>query len=63
MKHLDIRYFYVKDLLDRKIITAEHCVSDKMILDFFTKPLQDTNFNCSETLFSIKQIQIMPYNT
>ena len=25
-KHLDIRYFYVKDLVDRGIIKVDHCV-------------------------------------
>ena len=37
-KHLDVRYFYVKDLLDRGIIKLSHCLSKKMIADFFTKP-------------------------
>jgi hypothetical protein len=43
-KHLDIRYFYVKDLLERGVISLEHCVSDVMIADFFTKPLQGRKF-------------------
>jgi hypothetical protein len=43
-KHLDIRYFYVKDLVDRGIIKVDHCVSEEMIADFFTKPLQGKRF-------------------
>jgi hypothetical protein len=43
-KHFDIRYFYVKDLLDRKIINLSHCVSEEMIADFFTKPVQGKRF-------------------
>jgi hypothetical protein len=43
-KHLDIRYFYVKDLIERGIIKVEHCMSDNMIADFFTKPLQGKRF-------------------
>jgi hypothetical protein len=39
-KHLDIRYFYVKVLLDRGILKVTHCVSDNMIADFLTKPIQ-----------------------
>jgi hypothetical protein len=38
--HLNIRYFYVKDLIDWGLITIENCVSDYMIEDFFTKPIQ-----------------------
>jgi hypothetical protein len=43
-KHLDIRYFYIKDLIERGIIKEEHCMSDNMIADFFTKPLQGKRF-------------------
>jgi len=43
-KHLDIRYFYVCDLLERGILTVEHCSSDDMIADFFTKPIQGRKF-------------------
>ncbi len=43
-KHLDIRYFYVKDLIDRGLITIEHCISEEMIADFFTKPMQGARF-------------------
>jgi hypothetical protein len=43
-KHLDIRYFYVKDLIDRGLITIEHCISEEMIADFFTKPIQGARF-------------------
>jgi hypothetical protein len=39
-KHIDVRYFYVKDLIDQGIIKLEHCVTDDMIADFLTKPLQ-----------------------
>jgi hypothetical protein len=43
-KHLDIRYFYVKDLLNRGIIKIEHCNTEYMIADFFTKSLQGRRF-------------------
>jgi hypothetical protein len=43
-KHLDIRYFYVKALIDRGIINVSHCVTNEMIADFLTKPLQGNRF-------------------
>jgi hypothetical protein len=43
-KHLDIRYFYVKDLIDRGIVSVEHCSTMDMIADFFTKPIQGKRF-------------------
>jgi len=50
MKHLDVRYFYVKDLLDRGILKINHCVSDNMIADFLTKTIQG---NCLKLLRDI----------
>jgi hypothetical protein len=43
-KHLDIRYFYVKDLIDRGIVKLSHCVSKEMLGDFFPKPIQGKRF-------------------
>jgi hypothetical protein len=43
-KHIDIRYFYVKDFFDHGLIKVEYCISDQMIADFFTKPTQGTEF-------------------
>jgi len=49
-KHLEIRYFFVKDLLDRGIITLSHCLSGNMIADFFTKPIQGQRFQVLRSL-------------
>jgi len=43
-KHSDIRYFYVQDLINRGIVTIEHCSTEIMIVDFFTKPIQGKRF-------------------
>jgi len=43
-KRLDIRYFYVQDLIRRGIVKIEHCRTEDMIADFFTKPLQGRRF-------------------
>jgi hypothetical protein len=43
-KHLDVRYFYVKDLINRGVIKLSHCSSEHMIADFFTKPIQGQRF-------------------
>lgn len=39
-KHLNICYFYVKDLIDQGVLKISHCISDNVIADFLTKPLQ-----------------------
>jgi hypothetical protein len=43
-KHLDIRYFYVKDLIDRGVVRLSHCISEEMLGDIFTKPIQGRRF-------------------
>jgi len=44
-RHLDIKYFYVKDLIERKELSTEHCGTDQMLADYFTKPLTGTKFD------------------
>ena len=43
-KHMDNRYFLIKDCLNTERITVEYCPTGKMIADFFTKPLQGNLF-------------------
>jgi hypothetical protein len=43
-KHIDVRYYYVKDLIDRGVVKIDHCVTEDMIADFLTKPLQGKRF-------------------
>ena len=44
-RHIQIGYYWVKDLIDRGLITVVYCPTENMIADFFTKPLQGTLFN------------------
>ena len=43
-RHMNIRYFAIKDAVDSKDIAIEYCSTDSMIADFFTKPLQGMKF-------------------
>ena len=43
-RHLKIRFFFIKDILERENIVIEHCPTNIMIADFFTKPLQGKQF-------------------
>ena len=44
MKHLDIKYFFVKDLVERGDLNIEWCPTASMVADFLTKPLQGKLF-------------------
>ena len=43
-KHMDNRFFWIKDRLQSEGIKVEYCPTSKMIADFFTKPLQGALF-------------------
>jgi hypothetical protein len=43
-RHIDIRHFFVKDRVDKREIEIEHCPTELMIADYFTKPLQGKQF-------------------
>jgi len=43
-RHIDIRYFFVKDRVDKKEVKIEYCLTSVMLADFFTKPLQGQLF-------------------
>ena len=45
-KHMDIRYFYVGDHIQNKTLSLQHCPTDEMLADYFTKPLQGSLFIC-----------------
>ena len=43
-KHMNIRYFYVTEQVEKRAIHVTHFPTEEMIGDFFTKPLQGTLF-------------------
>lgn len=43
-RHIDIRYFFVKDRICSENIDLTHCPTEQMLADFFTKPLQGNLF-------------------
>jgi hypothetical protein len=43
-RHIDIRYFFIKDRLGIEDFEVQHCPTEQMLADFFTKPLQGSLF-------------------
>ncbi len=43
-KHIKIRYYYVADRIAKGDLSVVWCPTNKMIVDFFTKPLQGKVF-------------------
>ena len=49
-RHIQIRYFWIYDYLTRGDVTLQYLHTDKMIADFFTKPLQGAKFKLFKSL-------------
>ena len=43
-RHIHIRYFFLKDRVDKGEIKVEYCPTEQMLADFYTKPLQGSLF-------------------
>jgi Reverse transcriptase (RNA-dependent DNA polymerase) len=43
-RHLDIKYFYITDLINQKQVTIQYCPTDAMLADYMTKPLTGAKF-------------------
>jgi hypothetical protein len=43
-RHIDIRYFFIKDRIGLESLDVQHCPTEQMLADFFTKPLQGSLF-------------------
>ena len=46
-KHINVRYYFIKDWVDTGDVVIEHCPTEKMLRDHFTKPLQGALFKKS----------------
>ena len=43
-RHINIRFFYIKDRVDAKDIVIRHCPTERMYGDYYTKPTQGKLF-------------------
>ena len=45
MKHINLLYYFIKDRVETRGVVIEHCPTEKMLGDHFTKPLQGALFS------------------
>jgi hypothetical protein len=43
-KHIKVRYFWVRDLVDRGVARLVHCASKELVADLLTKPVVGAHF-------------------
>ena len=52
-KHIDIKYHYVRDQIERGEIKIEYCPTEKMVADAMTKPLNVVKFKTCRDLMGL----------
>ena len=56
-KHIEIRYHFIRDLVERKIVCLEYIPTERQNADIFTKPLNRSKF---ETLRQVIGVILCP---
>ena len=44
LKHIEIKYHYIKDMVQRGAVKLQYVATDEQIADVLTKPLARVNF-------------------
>ena len=56
-KHIEIRYHFIKNLIERKIVCLEYIPNERQNANIFTKPLNRSKF---ETLCEVIGVILCP---
>ena len=59
-KHIEIRYHFIRDLVERKIVVLEYIPTERQNADIFTKPFDRSKF---ETLRQVIGVIQCPYSS
>ena len=65
-RHINIRYYFVTDRIADKEVSVEYCPTLQMLADYFTKPLQGTQFQILRNRimnFNPSQDQVSDYRS
>ena len=52
-KHIEIRYHFIRDLVERKVVTLEYISTKRQNADIFTKPLDRSKFESLRQLIGV----------
>ena len=55
-KHIQIRYHFVHDAVDDKVIDVDFCAGKKMVADILTKPIPRVQFEYLRSQLGLKSI-------
>ena len=52
-KHIDIKFHYVRQAVDEKVVKVKYCPTNDMVADIFTKSLSKVKFEQLRTLLGV----------
>ena len=55
-KHIDIKYHYIRETVEKKQVQLVYCPTENMIADILTKGLLKSRFQCLCSLIGVEQI-------
>ena len=56
-RHINMRYFYIKEKVDNKDIEMQYCPTDEMLGDHMSKPLQGKKFRAFNKAMGIAEME------
>ena len=59
-KHIEIKYHYIKDMVQRGAVKLQYVAMDEQIVDVLTKPLARVKFEYFREKLHVLQIEIPP---
>ena len=58
LKHIEIKYHYIRDMVQRGEVKLQYVVTDEQIADVLTKPLGRVNFEYFREKLGVHEIEI-----
>ena len=57
-KHIEIKYHYIRVMVQRGVVKLQYVVTEKHIADLLTKPLARVNFDYFRENLGVLQIEV-----
>ena len=58
LKHIEIKYHYIKDMVQRGAVKLQYVAMEEQITDVFTKPLARVKFDYFREKLGVLQIEV-----
>jgi hypothetical protein len=56
MKHIDLKFYFTKEAIERKLITFDYIATDEMVADICTKVLNEVAFIKNRRMLGMVQL-------